>query len=65
MVKGSELLINVVRTNKLKVLLSLSQKARGQAQEAPSSSCRRHEVPPADRQDLRHSWVHTCNVVSP
>jgi len=65
MVKISELLINVVRTGKLKVLISLGQKARGQAQEAPPSSCRRQEMPPADRQDLTHSSVYTCNVVSP
>jgi hypothetical protein len=55
MVNADELLINVVTINKLKVLIGLSQKARGKVQEASLSSCRRHQIPPANRQNLTHS----------
>ncbi len=59
-----ELLINVVRTDKPKMLKGLSQKARGQAQEVPPSSVA-DGVPPAERQNLTHLMVHMRNVVSP
>jgi hypothetical protein len=64
MVNTHELPINVVRTNKPKMLTGLSQKARGLVWEfslLPSQTRR----PPADRQDLPHHMVRTRNVVSP
>jgi len=56
MVNADELPINVVTIIKLKVLTSLSQKARGKVQAASLSACRRQQTPPANRQNLTHSW---------
>jgi hypothetical protein len=55
MVKGFESLINVVRTNKLKMLTSLDQKVSGPVQRVPLSLPQTTTRPPADRRDLTHS----------
>ena len=64
MVNLGELLINVVRTNKLKALTSLSQKARGQGNEFPSS---RTVVRTATGEQAgpNPSVIRARNVVSP
>jgi hypothetical protein len=64
MVNIRELLINVVRTNKPKMLTGLSQKARGPVGELPLLPSQTR-WPSADRQDLTHRKVRTRNVVSP
>ncbi len=57
MVNESELLINVVKANKPKMLTGLDQKVSGQVQGYPVSLVA-DEEPPANRQDLTHSGTH-------
>ncbi len=65
-----ESLINVVKSNKPKVLIGLNQKVRGRVQELPNL-LPQATAPPAQRRDLRyprlaHSRMSfTWNVVSP
>ncbi len=60
----SEPLINVVRTNKPKTLIGLSQKACGWHR-CFSLHLSQTIQPPADRRLLTHPMAHKWNVVSP
>ncbi len=64
MENASEPLINVVRTNKPKTLIGLSQKACGWNR-CFSLHLSQTRQPPADRRLLTHPMTHQWNVVSP
>ena len=62
--KVTELLLNVVRTNKPKTLKGLGQKARGGNRCFPFRLSQTRQ-PPADKQLLTHPMAQKRNVVSP
>jgi hypothetical protein len=64
MVNPGELPINVVRTNKLKALTSLSQKASGQGNELPSSRTVARTTT-GGQAGSNPSLIRARNVVSP
>jgi len=64
MEKITEPLINVVKTNKPKTLIGLSQKARG-GNRCFSFHLSQTSQPPADKQLLTHPMAQKRNVVSP
>ena len=57
-VNTCEPLINVVTSDKPKMLIGLSQKARGQEKEFTLSFSQTIR-PPANRRNLTHSWIWT------
>ena len=64
MEKVSEPLINVVKTNKPKALIGLSQKARG-GDRCSLLHLSQTTLPPAKKRLLTHPMAHKGNVVSP